>query len=112
MATQNPELFSGITAAADLSTKQFYGVKLTADRAVNIATAGAVFAVLQNKPKLGEAAALTNSGIVKCISGGVIAAGDKISTDANGKFVKITLASPGTLFTDCIGIALEAAALN
>lgn len=108
MATQNPELFSGIVAGGDLRTKQFYGVKLSADRTVVISTAGAVFAVLQNAPNTDEHAALANEGSCKIKLGGVVNYGEQITTDSAGKFVKLTpsTASGGT-HKDSLGTAME-----
>ena len=88
MATENPVWEVGnLTAAADLRTKQYCFVKITAAKAVNVATAKGegVLGVLQNKPNSGEAAEVMIIGRTKCIAGAAITAGAKVITDANAK---------------------------
>jgi hypothetical protein len=77
------------TAAASLATKKFHAVKITAADTVNICT-GATdvpVGILQNAPASGEACEIPEGGIVKAICGGVVAAGNWVGTDANGKLV-------------------------
>lgn len=81
-------------AAADLSGKQYFLVKQSALDKVNLATAqGTETGVLQNKPKANEAAAVMRTGTTRVISDGsgtAISVGDKLSSDANGRAVKVT----------------------
>lgn len=78
-----------VTAAADLSAKQFFCVKVTAENAVNLAGAGeAVDGVLQNKPTSGQEATVWGVGsTTKAVAGAAVAAGADVTPDANGKLV-------------------------
>lgn len=78
------------TAGSDLSAKQFYAVDISGDEAVDIvATAGVGgLGILQNKPASGVSAEVQILGVSKAILGGTVVAGDKLTTDANGKLVK------------------------
>lgn len=112
MATESPNLHDGTqtTAAADLSTKQFYLVKLSAARAVNI-VAGITdipYGVLQNKPKSGEAADVVFLGVSKLIAGATIAAGVSLQPNASGQAITRVTGAGTTL----IGYSLEAAVVN
>jgi hypothetical protein len=101
-----------VTAAADLSAKQFFFVKLTGDFSVNLAAAAtdAPYGVLQDKPTSGQAADVMTRGITKLVAGGTIAAGDRIGTDAAGKAVKKTEGTDTTNYV--VGVALQAAVAN
>lgn len=106
MTTESPLIHDGsqTTAAADLSAKQFYCVKLTAARAVNLATTGgeAIYGVLQNAPVSGDAADVGIFGISKALVGtGGVTAGDLLMTEASTAKV-VTRTSTNTV----IGIAL------
>lgn len=88
MATENPLWEVGnLVAAADLTTKQYQFVKITAAKTVNIATTKGegVLGILQNKPNTGEAAEVMIIGRSKCKAGAAVTAGSKVITDANGK---------------------------
>lgn len=81
-------------ADADLSLKQFFIVVIHTDaREVALAGADKGDGVLLNDPKAGEAArvAVGNGAIVKVKAGGTFAAGDELTSDANGKAVKATV---------------------
>lgn len=108
MALDTPMISDGCqtTAAADLSAKQYYPVKLTAARSVNLATTGgeAIYGILQNKPKSGDAADICIFGVCKAIAGAAFSAGAALMTEAtNGRVITQT----GTNVT--VAIALEAA---
>jgi hypothetical protein len=80
-------------AGADLSAKQYYLVKLTADNTVDLAGAGEqAIGVLQNKPTIGLAARVRVFGVSRFINGtaGAIAYGVKVTADADGKGVAAT----------------------
>lgn len=98
-------------AGADLSTKQYYLMKMSADNTVNIASANTdkIIGVLQNKPLSGEAAVVRVLGTSKVISHGAaaIAAGDYLTSDSNGKAEE---ADADLDFV--IGMALEASAAD
>ncbi len=78
-----------VTAAADLSAKQFFCVKLTAANAVNLAGAGeAIDGVLQNTPTSGQEATVWGAGsTTKAVAGAAITAAAFVTPDANGKVV-------------------------
>lgn len=94
MATESFLLHDGTQtqAGADLSTKQFYCVKLTAARTVNLASAGgeAIYGVLQNKPLSGQAADVGCLGITKAAAGNTFAAGALLMTDSTGRLITAT----------------------
>jgi hypothetical protein len=96
-----------VSAAADLSTKQYRFVKLTGRHQVNVCSGAtdAPYGVLQDKPASGVAADVMTRGITKVIAGGTIAAGDRIGTDANGAAVKLTEGTDTTKYI--VGVALH-----
>jgi hypothetical protein len=109
-----------LVAAADLSTKQFYGVKIDSNGKAALAAAGEfAIGILQNNPALGVAATVRISGASKGIAGAAITAGALVTTDANGKIVTATLARTKTddagvaadalLGSNVIGVAMEGA---
>lgn len=81
-------------ASADLSGKQYYGVKLhTVDGevALGAAVTDIAYGILMNKPKSGEAAVIRVLGKAKAVvdgSGAAIAIGDRLGLNASGKLVK------------------------
>lgn len=108
MATESPLIHDGsqTTAAADLSAKQFYCVKLTTTgRAVNLASTGGeqVYGVLQNKPTSGQAADVGILGISKAIAGNTVTAADQLMTDTSGRLITATSTNHR------VAVALEAA---
>lgn len=107
MATQQPGFSIGtLTAAADLSAKQFYAVRVSAAQQVNVpGSAGlAILGILQNKPESGKVADVMVTGVTKVKAGAAISAGARVMADNGGKI--ITLATSGSVG---IGFALEAA---
>jgi hypothetical protein len=119
MATEGVLLHDGAqcVAAADYSntagllgqggSAQFYAVYVSAARTVAIATAttARIYGILQNKPKLGEAADVGVLGPSKMYANGTIAAGALLMSDSGGRIV--TWASGAG--NPQLGIALEAA---
>jgi len=76
-------------AEVDLSAKQFFAViEGTAAGEINLAGAGTGFAILMNKPKLGESAevAMAGGGALG-VSGAAVAKGAWVASDAAGKLV-------------------------
>ncbi len=73
------------------------GQAAQAGAAVNIA------GVLQNHPDaIGDEAAIMATGITKGVTGGIVAAGAELMTDANGEFIT------GVATNELVGIALQA----
>jgi|SRR6185369_3078460 len=96
-------------AAADLSAKQFYIVKVTAANAVNLTTAAgeAALGILQNKPKSGEVADVMAIGISKVkIGTGGLTAGAQYEAAADGTAIAVTTAKVG------LGTVLTGGAAN
>lgn len=103
MATEAPLLHhSQCTAAANLSATagltgpngsgQFLAVKVTAGRAVNLASTGgeAIDGILQNDPISGFIADVGFSGVSKAVSGAAFAAGALLMTDTSGRLITAT----------------------
>lgn len=108
MATQSAPVYDeSFKAAADLSAKQYFLVELTAEDTVGLINAATdrVIGVLQNKPKLDEAAQVRILGISKVVSDGTtaIAVGDYVGPNASGKAIK-----KATADNVVAGIALKA----
>jgi hypothetical protein len=111
MAFERIERVETLEASADLSAKQFYIVKMSTTRKIDVCdSAAAAHGVLQDKPKSGEdgnVAVCGAGGITRLVvdgSGTAIAAGDYIKSNASGKGIK------GAVDKDrVIGKALEAA---
>ena len=76
-------------AAIDLTTKQYFGVKLhTVVGQVTLAGAGEAIGVLQNKPNVGESAQVRLFGLSRMVMAGVHggpASAIVLTSDANGK---------------------------
>ena len=92
-------------AGEDLSSAQFKFVTLESDGQVDLADSAGenAIGVLINDPAADEAATVVVSGKVMVTSGGTIAAGAQIQTDASGD--ALTAASGDVV----LGYALEAA---
>lgn len=107
MATEGPLFHDGsqCTAAADLSSGQFLAVKITAARAVNLASAGGelIYGILQNKPTSGQAADVGFIGVTKAVAGAAFSAGAQLMTDTSARLITST----GT--NHRVATALEAA---
>lgn len=109
-------------AAADLSTKQHFAVKIVSG-GINLAGAGeAAIGILQNDPTSGQSAEVMVSGVSYAVAGGTVAKGDLIAADSAGKLVVATKATVNTsdaggaadpvVGSHVLGIALSAAAAN
>ncbi len=101
-----PETLS-LVAAADLSAKQFYFVKVDSNGKADLPTASAdrVIGVLQNKPKSGEVAEIRVLGGTKLAASGTISAGGEVMPHTDG-----TARAAATSGNTVRAIALEAAA--
>jgi hypothetical protein len=108
-------------AGSDLSTKQFYFVKVSSDGQFDLCGDGALaYGVLQDAPAAaGEAASIAIAGEVKVIAGGNIAAGDKVACNADGKAVAaasgdfiLGVASVGGVSGDILTVKLDSAGKN
>lgn len=94
MATESPLIHDGsqTTAAADLSGNQFYVVKITGSRLVNLASTGGeiAYGILQNKPTSGAAADIGILGVSKAAAGAAFAAGAQLMSDSTGRLITRT----------------------
>lgn len=104
MSVDNTKTLISLTASADLSAAQFKIVKLTSTgTAVANATDLNQIGVQQDKPSaLGIATTVAIEGVSKVKLGGTVAAGDRLTSDANG------LAIVATTGKQVVGIALVA----
>jgi len=102
--------FGNLTAAADLSAKQFHFVKLASATTVNVCddVADVPIGILQNTPTSGQAAEVCIFGISKVVADGNLAAGNIIGTSADSQADAITRGSDTTVTV--MGIAVEAGA--
>lgn len=109
-----------VPAAADLTAKQFYAVKVDSNGKAALAGAGEfAIGVLQNKPNSGQAATVAWGGITKAVAGGSITAGATVAVDSNGKLVDATeavvntsdtgAAADAVIASNVIGVALAGA---
>jgi hypothetical protein len=86
-----------LLAAADLSAKQFYAVKVDSNGKAALAGAGEVaIGVLQNKPGSGQAATIRIAGATKMVASAAVAAGALVAANAAGKSVTATKATTNT----------------
>ena len=96
MAYESPSISIGtLTAAADLSAKQYHFVSLATATTVNVCSAitNAPIGILQNNPTSGQQAIVQLFGVSKVVADGTLAAGNFIGTSADGQADAI---SPGT----------------
>lgn len=92
----------GAEAAADLSAKTFYAVRLNGSGKLALCGAGeAALGLLLNKPESGRGGDVGKTGIYKGILGGTVTEMDLLASDSSGKLVKWT---PGAA---PIGVAME-----
>jgi hypothetical protein len=83
----------GLTAAGDLSTKQYYFVKLASAKTVTVCTAvtDKPIGVLQNKPSAaGQAAEIVAIGVTKLSGDANLNFGDSIGTSVDGQAAAYT----------------------
>ena len=110
MAYESPGIDLGtLTAAADLSSKQYYFVKLASATTVNVCTATTdrAIGILQNDPTSGQSAVVRIFGISKVVADGTIAFNNVIGTSADSQADAIV---PGTdTSVTTLGVAIQAA---
>lgn len=117
MATEGPLLHDGsqMTASEDLSptaglngvngSGQFLGVFISGARTVaHDGTGGvAIYGILQNQPKSGQAADVGIFGVSKAVAGASLTANDPLMTDSSGRVIT------GTSTNHRFATALESA---
>ena len=110
MAYESPAIDLGtLTAAADLSSSQYYFVKLASATTVNVCTAitDLPIGILQNAPTSGQSAVVAIFGISKASADGTITAGRWMGTSADSQAAGITPGSDTTQYV--MGQAIQAA---
>jgi len=88
MSTKPNAVVAPFTAGADLSAKQYYGVKLhtTEGQVVLAGDADEAIGVLDNVGAVsGQPVSVVVGGGTKAIASGALAIGTKVNFDANGK---------------------------
>lgn len=107
MATEGPLIHDGsqTVANSNLAANQFYAVKITGQRLVDLASTGgeAIYGILQNKPTAGQAADVGILGVTKAAAGAAVSAGAALMTDSSGRLITATSTNHR------VGVALEAA---
>lgn len=90
-----------LEAAADLSAKQFYFVKVNTSGKADVCSAATdrPIGVLQNKPTSGNTAEIVVAGVTKVSSNGALTAADLIGTSSDGQADGKT---PGTDTTEYV----------
>ena len=113
MAYTSPGIDLGtLTAAADLSGKQYYFVKLASATTVNVCTATTdrAIGILQNNPTSGQQAIVQIFGISKVVADGTIAFNNVIGTSADSQADAIVPGTDTSVVT--LGIAIQAASAS
>ena len=108
MAFEKPVLSISLEAAADLSAKQYYFVRVSAAGKVDLPTGATQkpIGVLQNKPTSGQTAEVMIIGVTKVNSDAALSREDLIGTAADGQADAKT---PGTDTTEyVVGMVIEA----
>ncbi len=91
MAVEEIIYATSVIAGADLSSKQFYCVKLNASGQMILSGAGEnALGILQDKPASGQVGAVCCLGKSMGIYGASVTGGQNLTPDANGKLVPAT----------------------
>jgi len=111
MAYNSPSMEIGtLTAAADLSDKQFHFVKLASATTVNVCTAITdlpIGILLNNPDTAGDQCIVQIFGIAKVVADGTITAGRWMGTSSDSQAAGITPGSDTTVYV--MGQAIQAA---
>jgi len=84
----------GLTAAADLSGKQYHAVALNTTGQVKVgAKTAANIGILQNDPAANEPTSVVASGMTKAYAGGDIPRGSWVTSNSTGQCVVSTAAN-------------------
>jgi len=113
MAYESPSITLGtLTAAADLSAKQYHFVKLASATTVNVCTATTdrAIGILQNNPTSGQQAVIQIFGISKVVADGTIAFNNVIGTSADSQADAIVPGTDTSVVT--LGVAIQAASAS
>jgi hypothetical protein len=106
MAYENQVQSITLVAAADLSAKQYRVVKIDSNGKAAMSDADDLgIGILQNNPGSGQPATVGYSGVSKALAGGTIAAGARVTSDANGALIAASSAGDAV-----VGVAVTGAA--
>ena len=107
-----PVLTESFVSTNDLRLKQYYGVKLSADRTVILPTADTdvCAGILQNKPNAGEMAEVMVIGRTPVIIDEALAAGEQIEVHSGGLIGKHVAGTDTTKY--CVGQVVEHAGVS
>jgi len=99
---------TGATLAGQGGSGQFLAVNIVGSRLVDIVATGevAVYGIVQNKPRAGQAAAVGIMGVTKACAGAAVSSGAALQVMDDGSGRLITHASTAVQ----VAVALEAAA--
>jgi hypothetical protein len=106
MATQGYGVDITLNNAASLSGLQFRAAKVDSNGLAALGGAGDFcVGITQDNVPTGEAGGVRISGVSKAVAGAAVAAGAKVTSDANGRIITATASTD-----NCLGVALSAAA--
>ena len=107
-----PILTGSYESTNDLSAKQFYGVKFSANRTIILCTAvtDVPAGILMNKPTAGQDAEVLHMGISKCLAGETLAAGNQIRVHSDGKWMVFAPDTDTTAYG--VGVCTQGAAAD
>ena len=107
MATQTPEKLDARVSAVDLTAKEYFLAVIDSSGEYDLAGIGEdAVGTIQEGKAAGLSSTVAQGGVVKCVAGVAIAAGDKIASDAVGK-AKVVASTQHV-----VGIAMSAAAAD
>ena len=108
MVMEVPGIRAPFEAAADLSSKQYCAMKISASQKVNVCSvAGETsIGILQNDPTLGQEASVMLTGISNAVYGAAVAAGASLTTNAAGLLITAVTGNK------IMAVAVEAGAVN
>ena len=88
------------SASADLSSSQYYFVKMSGDNTVTVCAAvtDKPIGVLQNKPASGEQAIVRVFGVSKVSADATLAAGDIVGSSADGQGQPVVAGTETTVY--------------
>ena len=109
MAFEIPLFDVAFSTNADLSSLQYYMVKVTGAVAIGTcsATTDTPVGILQNKPGSAQAAQVRVHGISKAIADGAVTAGSLVATSADAQ---AAMTATGNVAVYTIGIAMDTVA--
>ncbi len=107
MATQTPKDLDARVSAVDLTGKEYFLAIIDSSGEYDLAGLGEnAVGTIQEGKAAGLSSTVALGGVVKCVAGTAIAAGDKVASDAAGK-AKVVATTEHV-----VGVAMTAAAAD